>query len=97
MSNFLSDKFLMSHSRMGPTFEMRAETHLGLVFGEKFSGVILELGPNFKKPTSSRESPYCKIYNFMKILCKCSRVVTCGYEGTDVPKTIFCKFSLQTG
>ena len=23
----------------------------------------------------------------MKTLCKCSRVVTCGYEETDVPKT----------
>jgi len=51
------------------------------------SRVIFELNPNFKKATNSRESPYRKTYNFMKILCNCSRVVTCGYEKTDMPKT----------
>ena len=91
--DFYIDKCLVRQSRMGPTFEMRAETHLGLVFGEKFSRLIFELN---QKPTSSRGSSYCKICSFVETLCKCSRVVTCGNEKADVPKTMFCIFSLQT-
>ena len=54
---FLSDKCYLNRLRMGPTLGMRAETHLGLVFGEKFSRVLFQLNPNFKEPTNFREGP----------------------------------------